>query len=139
MFVPRHVASGRPLCYVPAVIPLHINPENREILMRHAPEGSAAWAALESAKAISHVLSPGAHVYIAECGMATARILLDLAEQHCPTARGNIEFAIRRAELAAKPKPRRGGRRHDLSYLLDHGVPPDPGIWNGREWVPRKK
>jgi hypothetical protein len=100
---------------VNAVPSLNITPEQCQIFLSQLPKSSTAYIAIKLARQYFNHVAPGAYNFIAECGVDDARLLLEIAERHCPDAKEGIAIAI---GMARRVRERLAGKNVPVLFQL---------------------
>ena len=76
-------------------IMIQLTPEDWDCLLEHVPNGSGTYAALKNATDLHGYINMPPLEFVVYCDENEAKLLLDTAKNHCPTAVRAIEEAIK--------------------------------------------
>jgi hypothetical protein len=88
----------------------NLTPAEREILLFHLPEDSAAHAIVTNARMITNAINSSPFAYVVECDPIDARYLQKVVKQQCRQAEWDMILTVEvaRRQEPRKPRSRRG-------------------------------
>jgi hypothetical protein len=92
-----------------------LTPAEREILLFHLPEDSAAHAIVTNARMVTNAINSSPFAYVVECEPIDARYLQKVAKQQCRQAEWDMILTV---ELARRREPRKPRSRRGRSTPL---------------------